>query len=266
MTAPVRPISVLIRCHDQGRFLGEAVASLVAQSRPPDEVVIVDDGSSDGSADLARRLLDAGPLQGVVHSRRPARGAVATANDAVLASHGDLLVLLDADDRLSSTYLADLERALASSGADFAYAGARLFGGIEMELPVVPFTPSELRCENFVNISAMFHRRLFDTVGGFKSSFEEIASEDWDFWMSAVEHGMTGVAVSSCWLEYRRSPGSRSVQTRREVLRAHVAMLRAHPTVGLRDVVRWAARAVWRTLRGRSAVVRRAGVASVKQA
>lgn len=90
MPEPV--VSVVIPVRDGERFLGEAIASVLGQTRPPGEVLVVDDGSSDGSARVAAGF------PGVSVLRRPPLGQAAASNAGVARASGDFLAFLDADD------------------------------------------------------------------------------------------------------------------------------------------------------------------------
>ena len=239
-------ISVVIPCHDYGRFLGEAFASVERQTRRADEVVVVDDGSTDETPEVIRGLRERRPDL-VVLSRSPARGAAETFNDGVRASHGDLVVVLSADDRMSPRYLELLESALEDPSVDFAYCEARRFGAAEDVEPAPAFHPRRLARGNFVNGSAMFRRSLFELVGGFRPG---LTWEDWEFWVHAVEHGLRGLAVEGCWLEYRRHEGgSRDTMGPLGALRAHLQVHRLHPAVvRRRDIAVWMAGAGLRRL------------------
>lgn len=238
-------VSVVVPCHNYGRFLPEAVASVQAQTRPPDEVVVVDDGSTDETPDVVRALDGVAGLRTL--RRSPARGAAATFNDGVRASTGDLVVVLSADDRMSPRYLELLERALGDPAVSFAYCEARLFGAGEGVERAPSFDARELARDNFVNGSAMFRRSLFERVGGFRT---DIAREDWEFWIHAVARGERGVAVEGCWLEYRRhQTGSRNTMSRWRSLADHWRMRRLHGDVVRRsDVAVWAGRTLGRRL------------------
>jgi glycosyltransferase involved in cell wall biosynthesis len=242
-------ISVVVPCHNYGRFLAEAVGSLTTQTRRPDEIVVVDDGSTDETLEVARSL--EGQVPGLrVLSRRPALGPAHTFNDGVRAAIGDLVVILSADDRLSARYLELTEGALSDPTVSFAYAEAHLFGARSGVVPAIPFDRRELMRENFCNSAAMFRRDLFDHLGGFRPDFDRLGLEDWEFWVSAVGKGAAGRAVDGCWIDYRRHPeGSRNSMARSTVLRAHLKVWWLHRDVmAAGDLWAWMMRSAGRNL------------------
>jgi glycosyltransferase involved in cell wall biosynthesis len=214
-TTPTSKISVVVPCHNYGRFLTEALASVLAQSRPADEIVIVNDGSTDETEEVIGRFRAEHP-DTVVISRFPNLGAVRTFNDGVAAASGDLIVILSADDTMSANYLSELEGAI-SPDRGFAYAQLRLFGAQSTVRPAERYSPDALARLNFVNGSAMFRRALFDEVGGFSERFAG-THEDWAFWLAARRAGWIGVGVNTCWLNYRQHPtASRNAVSRFEI-------------------------------------------------
>lgn len=226
-----RSLSVVVPCHDYGRFLADALGSIAAQTRPADEVLVVDDGSADDTLAVARAFADHFPAFDVL-TRSPARGAVATFNDGVSATRGDLVVILSADDVAAPNYLEALESALLGSGASFAYSGVRYFGSRSGTWPARPFDPRRLARANFVNGSAMFTRELFEDVGGFDEGFERTGMEDWAFFLAALSRGATGVPVPGTWLGYRRhEAGSRNSLPVRSVVAVHRRARRRWPEV-----------------------------------
>jgi hypothetical protein len=90
---PMTRLSAIVPTFNAGRFLGEAIASIRGQSRPPDEIIIVDDGSTDGTAELARSFGGA-----VRYLKTDNIGPAATRNHGIRAATGDYVSFLDADD------------------------------------------------------------------------------------------------------------------------------------------------------------------------
>ncbi len=240
-------VSVVVRCHQQGRFLAEAVESARSQSRPPEEIVVVDDGSTDETAVVLSALQEHGPVTVVRHP--VPQGPAASFNAGVRASSGAVILALDADDALSPRYLELTERAILG-GADLAYGGTERFGSERSFTVARPFDAEELGVESFLHVSTIFRRLMFDATGGFRSDFDDLGLEDWEFWVNAVDHGASGQAVDGCWLRYRRHPdGSRNTLRHSTALRAHLRVHRLHPRiVTWRHLARWAARSVRRNL------------------
>lgn len=241
-------ISVVVPCHNYGPYLPEALQSVLTQSRAADELVVIDDGSSDETAAVIQAFVSSHPST-IVLSRSPARGVVDTFNAGVLASSGQLVVILSADDRMSPNYLESLEMALADPRSSFAYASLHYFGTRSGTWIAPRFDPRRLSKSNFVNGSAMFRRDLFNAVGGFDKHFESIGMEDWAFWLGALDVGAVGVGVPECWLEYRRHNGaSRNRMSIATVIDIHIAARRRFPSVvrrsdllagAMRDSVWW---------------------------
>ena len=91
LTAP-EPISVVIPVFNGERFLAEAIESVAAQTLPPEEIIIVDDGSTDASPAIA------GSFSKVRLIRQPNTGGAAARNAGIGAARSDLVAFLDQDD------------------------------------------------------------------------------------------------------------------------------------------------------------------------
>jgi glycosyltransferase involved in cell wall biosynthesis len=260
-------ISVVIPCHNYGRYLEEAFDSVLRQTRRADEIVIIDDGSDDDTSDVIARLRLRRPDLIAVR-RTPARGTCITMNEGVRLSSGDLILALSADDRLSGRYLELTERALLDDpGADFAYTALQCFGTSDRWIEVAEWDPRALCQDNYVHGTSVFRRSLHERLGGFRVDFNRIGLEDWEFWVHAVAIGRRGVPVRGCWLDYRRHGTSRNRLRLTTLVRAHVKVWWLHRTsVRARDVAVWLVRPVWKRLcvrrpwgarRGRAGLERR---------
>lgn len=100
-------ISVIIPCYNAERFLAEALASVLAQTRQPHEIIVVDDCSTDGSLAVAEQWAAAHP--GIRVLRMPQNGGDAPArNAAVREATGELVAMLDADDAWEPFHLEEV--------------------------------------------------------------------------------------------------------------------------------------------------------------
>ena len=86
-------VSCIIPCYNAERFLGEAIESVIAQTLSPAEIIVIDDGSTDGSAAVAARYADR-----VEYLRQENAGPAAARNRGIELTHGNFVAFLDADD------------------------------------------------------------------------------------------------------------------------------------------------------------------------
>ena len=200
-------VSVVIPCFNYGRYLAEAVQSVLAQSLRDLEVIVVDDGSTDDSRDVAEALVAAHPDVSIRLIAQGNSGSPGhTRNVGIAAAVGDYIVCLDADDRLHPDYLARCAAALdAHPDAAIAYGDLQMFGDDDtLHVPPEWDTRVQLDC-NFLDVVSMFRRRVWRDVGGYDT---EIGYEDWDFWIGVVEQGWTGVkAPGALWYYRKHSSG-----------------------------------------------------------
>jgi glycosyltransferase involved in cell wall biosynthesis len=130
---PATTFSVVVTCYNYKDFVLEAVDSALAQSRAASEVIVVDDGSSDGSTELLRQRY--GDDARVTLVCVPNGGQLSAFQQGVARAHGDVICFLDADDRWSADYLAQIGRIFdAQREVDFVFSDVRLFGNEERTL------------------------------------------------------------------------------------------------------------------------------------
>lgn len=183
-------ISFIIPCYNAAPWLDETLASIVAQTRPDWEVVIVDDGSTDDSAAVARRWTEREPRIRLL--LQPNSGVSAARNLALREAKGEFLTFLDADDTLGPHFievmLGALERAPELLGAACEHIVMQTDGS----RPVQPLPGSGERLviddilphNGWAPHAAVVRRELIDRIGGFDP--EMVGAEDWDVWLRAT--------------------------------------------------------------------------------
>jgi glycosyltransferase involved in cell wall biosynthesis len=177
-------VSVIIPCYRQAHFLGEAIESVLRQTYPHVEVVVVDDGSPDNAEAVAARY------PGVRYIRQSNQGRSAARNAGLRWSNGNYVVFLDSDDRLLPGALgAGLAALKAHPECAFVYGHHRLIGSDGAIVEERPPKPVEgdpyaaLLRDNYImmNATVMYRRSVFQAVGIFDTRLE--VSEDYDLYL-----------------------------------------------------------------------------------
>lgn len=217
--------SIIIPCHNYGKFLAEAIESALNQTLSPHEVIVVDDGSSDHSPAIAHHYEE----RGVRVIAQANQGAIATFNTGIRASTGEYFVILSADDRLDTRYL---ERTIplldAHPSAGYVYTAYRMFGAYHRVLDARPFSLSRLLLRPYIIATTLMRRGAFDECGGFSAAMEG-GHEDWDFFVTLAERGWFGVALPEVLFHYRKhSTTSRNALSLNHWLDAHRRVHQRH--------------------------------------
>ena len=210
-------VSVVIPLWQHAQVLPRALASVLRQTRPPDQVLVVDDGSTDGGGDLAR-----GP--GVTVCRRPHRGACAARNHGVAQAAGDWVALLDADDEWEPAFL-ERTCAMAQEHPDLVAVFTNLRVGRRGRPLLRDVTTTkgvvddyfETLLENgghaISSSSVLVRRRALDAAGGFPEGVR--VGEDLDTWARLAWTGRIGYVAEclvTCHLDARPRAASRTLR------------------------------------------------------
>ncbi len=137
MQTTANKISVIIPLYNKCGSIARAIASVTAQSPAPHEIIVVDDGSTDGSGEIVERLAADNPSIKLI--RQENRGVSAARNRAIEVAEGEFVALLDGDDAWCEGYLAEICRLIESYPDCGAYATS--FYIINGEEQVVADTP-----------------------------------------------------------------------------------------------------------------------------
>jgi glycosyltransferase involved in cell wall biosynthesis len=201
---PVR-LSVVIPDFNHTRYLDGAIRSVLDQTEPPGELIVVDDGSTDGCEDAVKKYGDR-----VRYLRQENQGLAAARNAGLGAARGGLVGLLDADDRWRPTFCAEMSRLAASHPSAAAYyCQAQTMDDHERRLPQVvggPAVPAEalyhrlLRANFIIPSTVVLRRDVVVAAGMFDATLR--SCEDWDLWLRLLP-AHTIVGLDACLVDYR---------------------------------------------------------------
>jgi glycosyltransferase involved in cell wall biosynthesis len=191
-------VSALIGAYNAAAYLGDAIDSVIAQSYRPLELIVVDDGSTDGTSEVARSYGDS-----LIYEFQENAGNGAARNHAVRLASGDLFAFLDADDRFVPGKLDRQWEALAADpGLDLVFGHVREFvspeltdderGSIRPPVPIAPWTAPNLM---------LIRREAFFRVGPFSETLKVGVTVDW--YARALEAGLRSLMLPDVVLDRR---------------------------------------------------------------
>ena len=201
-------ISVIMPCYNAASFVEEAVSCVMNQTYGNVELIVVDDGSTDGSVEILQRLAD-------MHSPRITlfyqirMGPYPARNLGLQHAGGGLIAFLDADDYWTLDALEKLYAALNSSHADLVYCGWQNVGeGAPGTKPHVPPDYSQmdtaaefLRSCPWPIHAALVKREVIDAINGF--SQRRFSAMDYDLWLRIYAYTQKIARVPEVMAFYR---------------------------------------------------------------
>ena len=196
-------------CYNQGLYLTEALDSVLAQTYPNWECIIVDDGSKDNTAEVAKKYCNKDSRIKYLYQENA--GVSAARNNGIAYSRGEYILPLDGDDKIAPDFLElTLKEIKKDRNIRVVYTDVQYFGARDDVYKLPPFTIEQLMGMNVMCVTALFRREDFDKTGGYNTNMKE-GFEDWDFWMSMFQDGEgTAIKIPRVLFYYRRKPLSRN--------------------------------------------------------
>ncbi len=218
-------VAIIIPHYNHAEFIGEAVASALAQEAGRPRVVVVDDGSTDPDVEAA---LDALPDE-VTVIRQENAGVSVARNRGADETTEPYLIFLDSDDRMPPDAAGRLLDALeADPDSAYAYGKMRYFGAWSGEVDFPDFDPYKMLYRSIVGWLGLIRRTALEDVGGFDPSV--LGFEDWNLMLAFLEHGYGAARVEEVVLEYRKHHETSSLEAHRSNYHGFYRQLRRrHP-------------------------------------
>ncbi len=231
-------ISVIVPAYNQGQYLQTALASALAQETPPDQIIVIDDGSTDDTAAVTAQFGTAVEL-----IRQPNSGLAAARNRGLAAAQADWIAFLDADDYWPPDYLRRLQPLLRQNpqaaliGASWQYVDA---AGALLPQRVTP-PPGDARTlaalltwRNWLAPSGVLARRAaVELAGRFDAGLAGCA--DWDLWLRLLPFGalVSAPDVSIFYRTHAANMSDNIAKMENERLTVHRKFWGLHPDLAL---------------------------------
>ncbi len=183
-------ISVIVPTYQHAATLPACLDSILAQAGVGIEVIVVDDGSTDNTAEVLKRYAN---KVTVIHQEN--KGSNPARNRGLYAATGKYLMFADADVILKKGMLTKCFATLESAPKNVGYTytgfrfGWKVFRGL-------PFSTARLKRVNFVHTTCLVKHSVFP---GFDETIKRF--QDWDVWLTMLERGFEGVLVPGIWFD-----------------------------------------------------------------
>jgi len=233
-------VSVVMPAYNVEPYIGTAIESVLAQTFTDLELLVIDDGSTDASAEIAGTFALADPRVRLLRKRNG--GLSSARNFALRHASGPFIALLDSDDAWDPSFLAaQLDVLRSRPDVAIVTGNARDLGGPRDGQPSRPAPDARpapdlaqlIADETSVFIMTVFRREVYERVGDFDESMR--SNEDYDYWLRAALAGCRFARHDTPLGSYRRRSDSLSASQERmlagllRVLRKHAPAIAAYP-------------------------------------
>jgi glycosyltransferase involved in cell wall biosynthesis len=205
-------ISVIVPCYNQGIYLKETIQFALASTYRPLEILIINDGSTDNSLEIAKKLEAQHPEVRVLDQANA--GVTKARNVGIATAQGEYILPLDGDDLISTTYI-EKGMAILSTRPEVTvvYCQAEKFSkAVRKPWKLKPFSLQQLAKDNMIFVSALFRKADALGVGGFSEDMQ-LGREDWEFWIKLLKNGGEVVQLPEVGFFYRLTATSKRKKT-----------------------------------------------------
>ncbi len=196
-------ISVIIPCFNDGKYLPETISKLKMQSTPADEIIIVNDGSTDAATIGILAQIEQDPLIKVLHKENGRMSAAR--NYGVAHAKGDIIVALDADDFFDPSFFEKGIKVLENEPATGVVTSyIQYFGNKTGKAKPRGGNAFNFLFSNQCPACAMVRRSAWDQIGGYDESMK-LGYEDWEFYIRMTKANWNVHLIPEFLLHYRQT-------------------------------------------------------------
>lgn len=194
----MKTISVVIPVYNQVEYLADALDSVFAQTRKADDIIVVDDGSTDGSGKLADKYRD---RVKVIHQLN--KGLPSARNTGIMNSECDYIFFLDADDMMTEKCLEKISDVIEEGPIDIVAPSFKCFGKSDAVVILAPkLTVYDFIKHNRLGYFCAIRRKTLKDVGGYNPRMIH-GWEDYELWFDLLSRGATLSVIQEPLMLYR---------------------------------------------------------------
>jgi glycosyltransferase involved in cell wall biosynthesis len=201
-------VSVIVPCYNQDAFVSDALQSVLAQTYANWECIVVNDGSTDNTAEVINQWARKDHRFKPLHLEN---GGVSRArNEGIAIAKGHYILPLDGDDKIAADYIAKLVVAMQSDlELKLVYGACVKFGVVNEKWELPEYSYQWLIVTNMIHCTGLYRKSDFDALdGGYDTNMHE-GLEDWEFWIHFLKNGGKVKRIDDAVFYYRVKAESR---------------------------------------------------------
>lgn len=198
-------ISVILPVHNGEKYLSKSVRSVLEQTYPHLELIIVNDCSSDSTLKIAETFQEKDKRVRIINNERNLK-LPASLNRGHMSANGSLLTWTSDDNMFEPEALSRMAGELSATGSDIAYTDMTIIDESDNEMRLVTFGGIEENIfGNHIGGCFLYKAEVFNSLGGYNEQLFLV--EDYDFWLRALRH-FKFVQIHESLYKYRRHGGT----------------------------------------------------------
>ena len=223
-------ISIISACYKHGKFINEMIESVFRQTFEDYEIIIVNDGSTDDTANILNKIHH--EKIKIVHTEN--HGPASARNTAIQYARASVIMNLDADDKISTDLLEKAYEVFEKgTNIGIVYCDTEFFGARSGKFNIGEYTKEAMLFNNRITSLALFRKEDWQSVDGYSDELI-YGLEDWDFWLMIIGLGREVVKIPDAVAYYRTyknikdSRSGRRKMNRLKGLKSQILIFRRH--------------------------------------
>lgn len=198
-------ISIIIPCYNQAQYLEDAIESAYNQTQAPHEIIVINDGSTDNTREIAERYMFKefpameSPVRVITQVNK---GLSSARNTGIMNATGDYILMLDADDILEENAIEVLTREIIRSNADVVAPSFQCIGKSNDKVILGTFTMEDLKVANRLGYFCAIRRQALLECGGYSPRMKW-GYEDYHLWFDLFTRGKLLHILPEVLVRYR---------------------------------------------------------------
>ncbi len=226
-------ISIIIPTFNQSEYIEDCLESAYNQTVQAHEIIVVIDGSTDETKEIAERFmfkefpLISSPVRVI---NQVNKGLASARNTGIMNATGDYILFLDSDDILEENAIERLTQESQATNADIIAPSFREFEKSNREVILGGFTIEDLKVANRIGYFSMIKRSALQAIGGYNSKMVW-GFEDWDLWFDLFKRGYSISVLQEVLVNYRVREKSMITESNKHAEELMAQIRKNHPTL-----------------------------------